>query len=80
MDFLVKGQLQDLPPVQWRDMRMRERNGMLLNGILTNSEVWYGLKEDNYTALEKVDEYLLRGTTPVKNSFISKLVLFPSDS
>ena len=36
------------------------RNGMLLNGILTNSEVWIGLSEQNYRDLEQVDEYLLR--------------------
>ena len=34
---------------------------MLLNGILTNSEVWNGLSENNYKQLEMVDEYLLRG-------------------
>jgi len=37
------------------------RNGKLLNGILTNSEVWNGLTENDYKELEMVDEYLLRG-------------------
>ena len=37
------------------------RNGMLINGILTNSEVWNGLSENDYKELEVVDEYLLRG-------------------
>ena len=37
------------------------RNGMLLNGILTNSEVWNGLTETDYKELEVVDEYLIRG-------------------
>ena len=37
------------------------REGMLLNGILTNSEVWIGLNENHYRELEQVDEYLLRG-------------------
>ena len=36
------------------------RNAMFLNSVLTNSEVWYGLTEKDYTDLEKVDEYLLR--------------------
>ena len=33
---------------------------MLLNGILFNSEVWYGLTEDDIEKLSYVDEYLLR--------------------
>ena len=37
------------------------REAMLVNGILFNSEVWYGIKEDDIIKLEKVDEYLLRG-------------------
>ena len=37
------------------------RNGMLINGILTNSEVWLGMNEQQYRQLEQVDEYLLRG-------------------
>ena len=37
------------------------REGMLLNGILTNSEVWIGLNENHLRQLEQVDEYLLRG-------------------
>ena len=35
------------------------RNGMLINGMLTNSETWYGLKNDEYKQLESVEEYLL---------------------
>ena len=31
--------------------RLCMREGMLINGILTNSEVWYGLKENDYTDL-----------------------------
>ena len=37
------------------------RNGMFINGILTNSEVWIGLKEQHYRELEMADEHLLRG-------------------
>ena len=34
---------------------------MFLNGILTNSEVWHGIKDDDLVKLEQVDECLLRG-------------------
>ena len=33
---------------------------MFLNGILTNTEVMYGLTKDEINDIEKVDEYLLR--------------------
>ena len=36
------------------------RQGMLLNGILFNSEVWHGISLDEIDMLEKVDEHLLR--------------------
>ena len=36
------------------------RNGMLINGMLTNSETWYGLTMDDIRQLESVDEYLMR--------------------
>lgn len=36
------------------------RNGMLINGMLTNSETWYGLTEQDIKQLESVDEYLIR--------------------
>ena len=37
------------------------RNGMLINGILTNSEVWNGLTEKDCKEPEMVDEYFIRG-------------------
>ena len=37
------------------------REAMLINGILFNSEIWYGVKESDLNQIEKVDEYLLRG-------------------
>ena len=37
------------------------RNSMFLNGILTNSEVWHGLRDEDLVPLEEVDEILLRG-------------------
>ena len=33
---------------------------MLINGMLTNSEIWYGITTDELKQLESVDEYLLR--------------------
>ena len=33
---------------------------MLLSSMLTNSEVWYGMKTKHYEELEEVDQYLLR--------------------
>ena len=33
---------------------------MLINEILTNSEVWYGIKDKDIEQLEQVDEFLLR--------------------
>ena len=36
------------------------RSSLLLNGFLTNSEVWYGLKSEDLKQLEQTDEILLR--------------------
>ena len=36
------------------------RNAMLINGMLTNSETWYNLTENDVSHLEEVDKYLLR--------------------
>ena len=36
------------------------RSSLLLNGILTNSEAWYGLKTSDLEQLEEIDEQLLR--------------------
>ena len=36
------------------------RNTNLINGILFNSEVWYGLRKKDIAKLEKVDEIFLR--------------------
>ena len=42
------------------EMGLKLRQAMLINGILFNSEVWYGVTDDHVKALEKVDEHLLR--------------------
>ena len=36
------------------------RESLLINGILTNSEAWYGLKASELEVLESVDELLMR--------------------
>ena len=36
------------------------REGMLLGGTLTNSEVWHGVSDKILSDLEKVDEYFLK--------------------
>ena len=36
------------------------RSSLLLSGILTNSEAWYGLKNEDMEKLEQIDESLLR--------------------
>ena len=47
------------------------RDSLLLNGILTNSEAWYHIREEELRILEKCDESLLRKifeapiTTPI---------------
>ena len=38
---------------------LKLREAMLLNGMLFNSEIWYGLKEEEVQKLASVDEYLL---------------------
>ena len=42
------------------EVALHLRNSMLLNGILTNSEAWYGLTAEDIKQLEQVDEILLR--------------------
>ena len=41
------------------DVALILRESMLLNGIMTNSEVWYGVKEEHFTALESADNDLI---------------------
>ena len=42
------------------EVALNMRNSMLLNGILTNSEAWYGLTSQDLTNLEQVEEMFLR--------------------
>ena len=37
-----------------------EHTLLLINAMLTNSEVWYGLTDNDNTQLEEVDNYLLK--------------------
>ena len=36
------------------------RQAHLINGMLTNFEIWYGLRESEIAELEEVDKLLLR--------------------
>ena len=36
------------------------RNSILLNGMLTNCEIWYGLTQNEVGQLEEVDRLLIR--------------------
>ena len=42
------------------DIALILRESMLLNGILTNCEVWYGIKEEHINSLESADLDLMR--------------------
>ena len=44
------------------------RESIFLNGILTNTEVWYGLKESEITELEALDYMLLRDVLQTPSS------------
>ena len=44
------------------------RESIFLNGILTNTEVWYGLKESELTELEALDYILLRDVLQTPSS------------
>ena len=46
--------------VHYFEVAMQLRESIFLNGILFNTEVWYGLKEQDMKELEHVDEMLLR--------------------
>ena len=48
------------------DVGLRLREAMLLNGMLFNSEVWHGVTNAQVTALETVDQSLLRGILKAK--------------
>ena len=52
------------------------RESLFLNGILTNSEIWYGLTKNEIKELENLDHILLRkilGTpfsTPIESMYL----------
>ena len=39
---------------------LKLRNAMFINGILTNCEIWYGMKKEEISMLQEIDEYLVR--------------------
>ena len=42
------------------DIGLLFRNSNIINGILTNSEVWYGVRKKHVEQLEKIDEMYIR--------------------
>ena len=46
--------------VHYFEIAMLLREAMFINGVLTNVEVLYGLTEENYKELEKIDKILLQ--------------------
>ena len=53
--------LEEVPLGKYKILAgIKLREAMLLNGILFNSEVWYGLTEENIEKISSIDEYLLR--------------------
>ena len=53
--------LAEIPLGKYKmEIGLHLRQGMLLNGMLFNSEVWHGISDEEINMLEKVDEHLLR--------------------
>ena len=53
------------------------RNGMLINGMLTNSETWYGMLKEDINQLEIVDEYLLHKILKGHSKTSIELIVLP---
>ena len=57
------------------------REAMLINGLLFNSEIWYGLSKNNISELEGIDKLLLRkllnthSKTPIESLYLELGVL-----
>ena len=58
------------------------RESMLINGLLFNSEIWYGVSKSDISELEEIDKLLLRkllqahSKTPIE-SFYLELGILP---
>ena len=50
------------------------RNAMLISSMLTNSSVWYGMKEKHYVELEQVDEYFLKKLLNTKSTVAKEML------
>ena len=44
----------------YMDVALILRDSLLLNGVLTNSEVWYNVKEEHLKKLESADNDMMR--------------------
>ena len=58
----IFGLLKDIPIGNLRvQIGLELRQAWLLNGILFNSEIWYGLKDSDIASFVQIDQYLIRG-------------------
>ena len=53
--------LKEVPFGKYRiQAGLKLQQSLFINSILTNSEVWYGVKDDQIRKLEQIDEHLIR--------------------
>ena len=58
----IFGLLKEIPIGNLRvQIGLELRQAWLLNGMLFNSEVWYGLKDSDIASFVEIDQYLIRG-------------------
>ena len=57
----------------YMDIGLVFRESMLINGILTNSEVWYNVGEDHYKVLESADKDLMKRMLDAHSKTASEL-------
>jgi hypothetical protein len=57
----IRAIINEVPLGKYRlEIGLQFRQAMLLNGILFNSEAWHSVIAEDFSALEKIDEALLR--------------------
>ena len=57
----IRAIINEVPLGKYKlEIGLQLRQAMLLNGILFNSEAWHSVSAEDFSALEKIDEALLR--------------------
>ena len=71
------GFIKDIPIGNLRvQIGLELRKSWLINGILFNSEVWYGMKDSDIASFVIIDQYLIRGLvnshakTPIEHLYL----------